>query len=768
MSLRSLTMRLIRLSLCLALFAPVVQAASFMPITIGSIEVKGLDRIELGTVLNYLPVHEGDRLDEAASAQIIHTLYKTGFFDDIELARQDDKLIITITERPSIASVKITGNEDIETKQLNKVLADIGLAEGKIFDRSSLERMVRELEGQYFAQGKYGVKVSSSLDFRKDNRVDIAIKIVEGDVAKIGRINIVGNHAFTEARLLELFQLRPPSMWTLFSSDDQYARQKLSADLETLRSFYLDNGYINFHITSSQVSINPDRRSVYVTVNLFEGDKYNVSKTELTGDLVIAKDELEKLITIHDGDVFSRKALTTSNNALLERLGDEGFAFANVHAVPTLDKDNHLVALNFVIDPGKRVYVRRINVTGNGKTSDEVIRREMRQMEGGWVSTAKIKRSRTRLKLLGFFDEVNIETPAVPGSDDQVDVDVSVSERPSGSLTAGVGYSQNQGLLVNANISQNNVFGTGKRVSIAVNNSSVNTVYDFSFTDPYYTLDGVSRGFNVFKRTTDASQANIGSYSNDVYGGGVSFGVPLTELTRLNLSFNYENDALSVSTLAPQRVLDFIAANSDTFDIIKGSIGWSYDSRNQAVFPTDGGIHNLSMELALPGGDLQFYKLGYSAAQYWPFPSSLTGKLHWQTSLGGAYGSTSELPFFERYFTGGSQSVRGFKANSLGEKDIYGDPVGGDVEIDLGGELLFPMPLASDSDSVRMSLFLDAGNVFSKIGDLGHMGLRASAGVSIVWLTPMAPLTFSYGWPINKRADDEIQRFQFTLGVSGL
>ena len=768
MSSGSLPKRVICLLICWLLMASPVQAAPFAPTTIASIEVKGLNQIELGTVLNYLPVHEGDRLDDAISGQIIHTLYKTGFFDDIRLALQGQILVITVTERPSVASIKISGNEDIETKQLNKVLADIGLSEGKIFDRSSLERMVRELEGQYFAQGKYGVKVGSSLNFRPDNRVEVTINIVEGEVAKIARINIVGNHAFGETTLLDLFQLSPPSAWTMFSSNDQYARQKLAADLETLRSFYLDNGYINFHITSSQVSINPDRRSVYVTINILEGEKFRISKTDLSGDLVVPRDELAKLITIHEGAVFSRKALTACNNGLLERLGDEGFAFANVHAVPTLDKEKHLVALNFVVDPGKRVYVRRINIMGNNKTSDEVVRREMRQMEGGWVSTAKIKRSRTRLKLLGFFDEVNIETPAVPGYDDQVDVDVSLSERPSGSLTAGVGYSQNQGLLVNANISQNNVFGSGKRVSAAINNSSVNTVYNFSFTDPYYTIDGVSRGFNLFQRTTDASRANIGSYSNNVYGGGVSFGIPLSELTRVSLSFNYENDALDVSTLAPQRVLNFVAANSDTYEIIKTAIGWSYDSRNQAVFPDDGGIHNLSMELAVPGGDLQFYKLGYSAAQYWPLASSVTGKLRWDTGIGGAYGSTSELPFFERYFTGGSQSVRAFKSNSLGTKDIFGDPEGGDLEVNLGAELLFPMPLAEDSDSVRMSLFLDAGNVFSKISDVRHVGLRASAGISIVWLTPMAPLTFSYGWPINKRPDDEVQRFQFTLGVSGL
>ncbi len=750
------------------LLAASLSAEAFTPFVPEKIEIEGLSRIAPGTALNYMPVHEGDTIDANNAAKTIHALFGTGFFEDVSLRRSDGKLIILVRERPSIAHVLVTGNEDIETKQLEKVFAEIGLEEGKTFNRSALERMVRELEGQYFSQGKYGVKVSSSVRKQTDNRVDISIEIVEGDVAKIRRINIVGNQAYDEARLLDLFQLGIPSFWSFFSSNDQYARQKLAADLESLRSFYLDNGYINFHINSTQVSISTDRKSVYVTVNIDEGVRFRIKEATLSGDLVVPREELETLVSIHEGDVFSRKALSQCTNALLEKLGDAGYAFANVHAVPALDHDQHLVSLDFVVDPGKRVYVRRINIAGNSKTSDEVVRREMRQQEQAVISTARVKRSQTRLKLLGFFDDVTIETPPVAGRDDQVDIDLSVSERPSGSLTAGVGYSQNQGLLVNANVSQNNVFGTGKRVSFAVNNSSINTVYDFSFTNPYYTIEGVSRGFNFFKRQTDAARANIGSYSNDVFGGGVTFGIPLTELTRLNLSLNYENDQLNVSSLAPQRVLDFVNATSDSFDIIKTIVGWSYDGRDQAIFPENGSVHKLSLQLAIPGGDLQFYKLGYSGASYWPLWRDVTAKFRWETGVGGAYDQTTELPFFERYFTGGSQSVRGYKSNTLGAKDIFGDPEGGDAEVNLSAEMLFPMPLSEDSKSVRMSLFLDAGNVFSKIGSLGRGGLRASAGLSVVWLTPMAPMTFSYGWPLNKQEGDETQRFQFTLGVNGL
>ncbi len=752
----------------LALLCLSVVAAEFSPFRVKQISVEGLQRLSAGTVLNYLPLSEGDELRPEQTSDIIESLYRTGFFDDIRLYREGRTLIVSLRERPSIASIKIDGNKDIQTEQLNKVLADIGLEEGRIFDRSSLEQMVRELEGQYFGQGKYGVQVSNVVKPLSDNRVAIEITIKEGEVAKIRRINIVGNQAFSDEQLLDLFELSPPSFWTILNSNDQYARQKLAADLERLRSFYLDHGYINFNVESTQVSIDSERLSVYVTVNIDEGELFHVSTVTLSGDLVLPEEELRQLVNIEAGDVFSRQALNVSTNALLERLGDEGFAFANVNAVPQLDKDRQQVGLTFVIDPGRRVYVRRINIAGNLKTSDEVIRRELRQFEYSRISTARIKRSRTRLQLLGFFDETNIETPAVPGTDDQVDLNISVSERPSGSLTAGLGYSQNQGLLLNANISQNNVFGSGKRVSMAVNNSSVNTVYNFSLTNPYYTPEGISRSFNLFKRSTDGTRANIGNYGSDVFGGGVGFSMPLTELTKASLGLDYENTELTTTSLAPQRVLDFIASNSNQFDIVKTTVGWSYDGRNRAIFPDRGSVHKLSASVAVPGGELQFYKLRYQGAKYWPILSALTGKVRWDTAYGSAYGGTSELPFFERYFTGGSQSVRGFKSNTLGPLDENGFAEGGSFKLNLNNELVFPMPFSENSKSVRMSLFFDVGNVFDKLGDFSNAGLRASLGVSVVWMTPMAPMTFSYAWPVNSDDGDQLQRFQFTLGVVGL
>ncbi len=754
-------------SILLIVMAPVV-AADFSPFRIQAVTIEGLQRLSEGTVLNYMPIGKGDELKSSETAGIINSLYRTGFFDDIRLYREGNNLVVSLRERPSIASLEISGNQDIQTEQLNQVLADIGLEEGRIFDRSSLEQMVRELEGQYFGQGKYGVVIENKVRSLKDNRVAIDITIKEGDVAKIQRINIVGNQAFTDKKLLELFELSPPSFWTLLNSNDQYARQKLAADLERLRSFYLDHGYINFNVESTQVSIDSERLSVYVTVNIDEGDLFHVSAVTLSGDLVLPESDLHQLLNIQAGDVFSRQSLNVSTNALLSRLGDEGFAFANVNAMPQLDKENRQVALTFIIDPGRRVYIRRINISGNLKTSDEVIRRELRQFENSQISTAKIKRSRTRLQLLGFFDETNIETPAVPGTNDQVDLNISVSERPSGSLTAGLGYSQTQGLLLNANISQNNVFGTGKRVSMAVNNSSVNTVYNFSLTNPYYTPEGVSRSFNVFKRSTDASRANIGNYGSDVFGGGVGFSMPLTELTKSSFGLDYEKTKLTTTSLAPQRVLDFISSNSDQFDIVKATLGWSYDGRNRAIFPDQGSVHKTSLSLAVPGGELQFYKLRYQGAKYWPLLSHLTGKFRWDTAYGGAYGGTNELPFFERYFTGGSQSVRGFKSNTLGPLDENGFAEGGSFKLNLNSELVFPMPFSENSKSVRMSLFFDVGNVFDKISDFNNGGLRASLGISVVWMTPMAPMTFSYGWPINSDSGDQLQRFQFTLGVVGL
>ncbi|MGE0372577.1 MAG: outer membrane protein assembly factor BamA, partial [Gammaproteobacteria bacterium] len=457
-------------------------AWSFDPFVIKDIRVEGLQRISLGTVLNYLPVTVGETFDAARTAGTMRALFKTGFFHDIRLRKDGDTLIVEVEERPAIATVKINGNKDITTDQLKEALKSIGLSEGGIFDRSSLEKMKLELERQYFSQGKYSVKVQSTVSELPDNRVDIVIDIDEGGVAQIRRINVIGNRAFSDEELLDAFELSPRTMFAFFSDSDQYSSRKLSGDLESLRSHYLDNGYINFSIDSTEVSVTPDKSDVYITINVTEGEKYTVSGVQLTGELIVPEDELRKLISIGAGDVFSRRAATQSAAAISERLGREGYAFSNVNPSPKLDKEKREVELVFFVDPGRRIYVRRINVAGNTKTQDDVIRREMRQMEGGWISTEKVNLSRTRLDRLGYFEEATVETPAVPGVADQVDVNFAVKERPSGSLTAGVGYSQSQGFLVNASISQNNVLGTGKRVSATVNNSSINRTYSFSYT----------------------------------------------------------------------------------------------------------------------------------------------------------------------------------------------------------------------------------------------------------------------------------------------
>jgi len=733
---------------------------AFEPFVIQDIRVDGLSRIAIGTVLNYLPVNEGDTMNDVRSADTIRALFETGFFDDVSLAREDGVLVVKVAERPAISKIEISGNKDITSEQLTEALKGIGLAEGRIFDRSLLDKVERELELQYFSQGKYAVKIKSVVTTLDEGRVDIAITIAEGRVAKIRNINIVGNKAYDDDELLGKFQL---STQAIFSDNDQYSKQKLSADLEKLRSYYLDNGYINFNIDSTQVSITPDKKDVYVTINISEGDKYSIRDVKLTGELIVPEEELFKLITVHSGDVFSRKAATESSAAISERLGKEGYAFSNVNTIPDIDNEAKQVSLSFFVDPGKRVYVNRINVTGNTKTSDEVIRRELRQMEGGWISTDQVSRSRIRLQKLGFFDEINVETPTVPGTDEQVDINMSITERPSGTLMAGLGYSQSQGLLLNASISQNNFLGSGKRISATINNSDVNTVYNFSYTNPYYTLNGISRGLNIFSRKTDAGQANVADYTSDVYGASVSYGFPISEYNTASLSFGYENTMLNTTINTPQSYIDFINANTDQFDIIRLESGWSHDTRNRAIFADRGLYNSINGEVALPGSGLQFYKINLRSLGYVPLTQKLTLMLKGDIGYGDSYSDTTELPFFERYYAGGSNSVRGYGSNSLGPR-VDNNAEGGAFKTIGSTELIFPVPFAEDNKSLRLSTFFDIGNVFANVDDFDFNELRTSTGFSAVWITPIAPLTFSFAWPLNDRAGDESQRFQFTLG----
>ena len=576
----------------------------------------------------------------------------------------------------------------------------------------------------------------------------------------------MGNHAFREKQLRGLFQLNTSNWLSFYTKDDQYSKQKLSADLESLRSFYLDRGYINFAVNSTQVSITPDKRDVYITINISEGDKYTVKDVKVGGQHVVPAEDLRKLIKLKPGETFSRQAVTETATAMGERLGKEGYAFANINAVPDVDEATKQVSITFNVDPGKRVYVRRINFAGNHKTRDEVLRREMRQMEGTILSTDKVNLSRTRMEKLGYFDEVNVETPAVPGTPDQVDVNVNVTERASGNLLAGVGYSQNQGIVINASVSQDNFLGSGKRVQLAFNNSQVNRIYSFGYTDPYYTIDGVSRGFGAFYRTTDSTFANIGQFNSKVYGANLRFGIPIGEFDSVRFGIEPEHDSLETTSSTPQEYIDFLNANGSSFTILKLTGGWSRDTRNRALQPDRGVLRTLSAEVAVPGGDLQYYKVVFQNLWLHPITKGLTLSLNGLIGYGDAYSGTTELPFFENFYAGGIHSVRGFKDNTLGPRSSTNTPLGGNVKVIGNAELYFPPPFLRDQKSLRVGVFFDVGNVYG-VNDTFDAGqLRYSTGLAAQWLSPLGPLEFSLARPLNAKDQDETQIFQFSIGTT--
>jgi outer membrane protein insertion porin family len=757
-----------------------VRAAT-VPFEIGDIRLEGLQRISAGTVFSYLPVQVGDTLDRQAAQSAIRELFKTGFFQDVRLARQGPVLIVEVRERPAISSIRFEGNRDIETEALEEALAQIGMAEGQVFDRSLLVRVEQELRSQYFARGKYGVHIESTVTPLERNRVGVDIRISEGKAARIHAIRIVGNAAFSDDVLLDDFTLGTTGFFSFITKNDQYSKPKLAADLETLRSYYLDRGYLNFAITSTQVSLTPDKRDVYITINVEEGDRFTVKEVGLAGDLVVPEAELAELIQVQPGSVFSRKVVTEAAERVSDRLGREGYAFANVNPVPKLDEAAREVALTFFVDPGKRVYVRRIGVSGNAKTSDEVLRREMRQMEGARFDTEKVKLSRTRLERLGYFEEVNLETPAVPGTTDQVDVDYSVVERPSGNLLAGVGFSQSSGILFNASVSQQNFLGSGKSVRLAFNNSDVNTVYSFGFDNPYWTVDGVSRGFDLFFRETDAGEANLADFAFDTLGGRINFGIPVNESDRIRFGVGVERIDINTTASTPVPFIDFLDRNglignadtctaspstcrTDGFDQFKLTAGWSRDTRDRALFPSRGMRQSLSLESAVPGSDLEFYKLEYRNQWYHPFTDDFILVLKGNVGFGDGLGGTTALPFFENFYSGGVRSVRGFEDNTLGPRDpATDDPIGGNLE--LVGNVELVLPIMPDNRAVRFSTFFDVGNVYDTDEDVDPDDLRYSAGVGVSWLSPLGALYFSLAYPIKSEDGDDRQPFQFTLGA---
>ncbi len=741
----------------------ITPAWAIVPFTVKDIRVEGIQRTEAGTVFSYLPVKVGETMNDEQAAVAIRALYGTGFFKDVRLEVEQGVLIVLVKERPSIASIQVNGVKDFPKEQLKDNMKYAGLAEARIFDKGALDKAVHDLKRQYVARGKYGVEVKARVTELERNRVGISFDVVEGEVSKIKQINIVGNKAYSEDKLLELMKLSTPDWWSWISKNDQYSKQKLSADLEAMRSFYMDSGYLEFGINSTQISITPDKKDIYITINITEGNKYTISKVALSGNTIVAKEEVESLIQVKPDQAFSRKALSETTKQVGERLAAEGYAFANVNAIPDMNKEKHEVAFNFVVDPGQRAYIHRINIAGNTKTRDEVIRREFRQVEGAWFDVTKIKKSKQRIDRLNFFSEVNIETPAVQGTADQMDVNVTVKEKSTGNFTVGAGISQGEGLVLSGGVSQANLFGSGNQLSTQINTSKINQNMSVSFTNPYYTDEGVSRGFDIYQRNTNATSTVMSQYTSSTKGGGVRYGMPISEDQNISMGLSVEKSSIGLTALSPLSYQNYVNTFGASTTTVLGTLGWANDSRDSAIYTTEGTVQRAYMEAALPVMDMRYYKLNYEHQWFYPVSSDYTLMLNGLAGMGSGYGG-KQMPFFKNFYAGGTGSVRGYEANSLGPRDANNLSLGGQKRVAASMELMTPIPGIKDK-SVRLSGFIDGGAVYGTGALPGSAGMRYSYGAAVTWLSPMGPMKFSYGKPLNGQAVDKLQAFQFTLGT---
>jgi len=746
-----------------ARFAP--AALAFEPFTVRDIRVEGVQRTDAGTVFNYLPIKVGDRVDDEKASAAVKALYATGFFRDVRLEVEGGVLVVIVQERPTISQIDIVGTKEFDKDTLRKALKDIGVVESRIFDRSALDRAEQEFKRQYINRGYYAMQVTTTVTPQERNRVAVNFTVEEGDVAKIANINIVGAQAFSESTLIKEMQLSTSGWFTWYTKNDQYSKQKLQADLETLRSYYTNRGYLEFQADSTQVSITPDKEQIYITINITEGPKYSVGDVRLAGELLLPEPELTRLILVKPGDVYSREKLTQSAKALSDRLGSDGYAFANVNAVPEIDREKRTASFTFFIDPGRRVYIRKINISGDAKTRDEVIRRELRQLEGAWYDATRIERSKVRITRLNFFDDVNVETPAVPGSPDQVDLDVTVTEKATGNLLAGVGYSSADGLVLSGSVSQNNVFGTGNALTAAVNTSRINRTVAVTYSEPYWTADGVSRTIEVYDKSVNSSSLPIAQYSSRTFGGAVGFGVPVTETDTVVLALRYEHTNLSLANNSPPIYVDFVTKFGSSTNSYILSTGWARDTRDNILFPTRGLLQSALVEWGLPVGDLSYYKANYLIQWFTPLPANIVWMLRSDVGYGGGLGN-KPLPFFKAYYAGGVGSVRGYDTASLGPQDNQGNTIGGRRKIIGNAELFFPLPGAKANDqSVRLSVFTDAGQIYDNGSQPQAESFRFSAGAGLAWNSPVGPLKFSYGYPLNKKIGDRVQHFQFQVGT---
>ena len=768
--------RCIGLLVTFFLCASLAHANSSSSFFIEDIRLEGLQRVSPGIVFRNFPVTAGDQVSASSLAQASRKLFESGYFDDIQLLRDDSVLVLKLQERPSVSLIRLDGNKVLESEALLDGLKQTGLQEGDVFKRSTLEQIKLDLVRLYSSQGRYGASVNTDVESLPGNRVALNINIKEGQIATIQHINIVGNSVYSDEELKDLFSLKLPHFWSFYQKDDRYARQKLSGDLERLRSYYLDSGYVNFSIDSTQVSITPDKKHVYITVNVAEGEQYTVRGVDIAGEMVVPEERLAKVVRVEEGQIFSRRLITESQDAIASEIGNAGYMFANVSPAPELHDDN-TVTVKFVLDPGKRTYIRRISIRGNTRTADKVIRQHLKQMESAVASNELIEQSKLRLEKTGYFKTVAVQTNAVPGNSDLVDVEYSVEEQQSGSFSASLGFSQTSGIILGFQLQQDNFLGTGKKVGIGISNSDSLTEYSYSFVDPFYTVDGVSRGFDVYYRKRDFDEDNTSAFSTDEIGGGVNFGYPIDDFQRLNFGLNVEQVSINTnSSETPDEINQYLLdEGNDYFNFnLRGS--WSDNHLNRGFFPNQGYSQSASIEVGLPGSDLSYYKMLYNAKWYRP----LNDDRSWILSMKGRLGYGGELgeneyPFYKHFFAGGLKTVRGYEQNTLGPRDTRNDPFGGDFLVTGGVELIFPMPFVKDQSAWRTLLFVDGGNVFdtecSSVSLAANCEdgikldeLRYAAGFGLSWLTPIGPLSIAISAPLNDKAGDDTEVFQFALG----
>lgn len=750
-------------------------ANAFDPFVVQDIRVDGVQRVDPGTIFSYLPVRVGEEFTQEQAAQAIQQLYATGFFSDVTIDTQNDVLVVQVKERPTIAAVTFNGMRAFDVEVLNKALAGVGFGPGRVFDRALLEQAKFQLEQQYLSEGKYGVEITPIITPLPRNRVGISFDIFEGDVATISKINFVGNEVFSSGDLRDEMSLTTSGIMTWYTGTDKYSREKLEGDLETIRTFYLDRGYLEFSMEPPQVTISPDRESIYITITVSEGEPYQVRSVQLAGDLLGLNSQIQERVQVKADETFSSTKTNATVEAITGYLGSLGYAFANVNPNPVLDRDNHEADLTFYVDPGRRVYVRRIQVGGNTRTRDVVVRRQMLQEEAAWYDANSIKESRDRIDRLGYFNDLNIETEPVPGSPDQIDINVDVQEKPTGLINLGVGYGSTEKVILSAGISQDNIFGSGNRLALEVNTSKTNRTLVVSHTDPFWTKDGISKTSSLYYRRTtpyDTSDGNQGDYRVTAYGGGMNFGVPISEYDRVFAGLTYEHNKLELYD-PPQAYSEFVDEYGESTHAFIFNLGWTKDTRDSAIAPRRGSYTRLSADFST--GDLRYYMLRAQQQYYLPLGRNFTLALNGSVDWGHAYGSKS-YPVIKNVYAGGLGSVRGYEGASLGPRDPRtGDYLGGSRRIVGNVQLYLPFPGASRDRTLRWFIFADAGQVATTGSTPCYTGInnnvqdpcgwRYSAGVGFSWESPMGPLELSWGKALNSKPGDDQQAFQFQIGT---